>query len=54
MTVGKDDKVARNQQIGTIGSGVDVTTMQPEYKMVFGIYGPSPKVQMRASDCFKK
>ena len=52
--VGKDDKVARNQQIGTIGSGVDVTTMQPEYKMVFGIYGPSPKVQMRASDCFKK
>ena len=54
VTVGKDDKVARNQQIGTIGSGVDVTTMQPEYKMVFGIYGPSPKVQMRASDCFKK
>ena len=54
VTVGKDDKVARNQQIGTIGSGVDVMTMQPEYKMVFGIYGPSPKVQMRASDCFKK
>ena len=43
VTVGKDDKVARNQQIGTIGSGVDVMTMQPEYKMVFGIYGPSPK-----------
>ena len=54
VTVGKDDKVARNQQIGTIGSGVDVMTMQPEYKMVFGIYGQSPKVQMRASDCFKK
>ena len=54
VTVGKDDKVARNQQIGTIGSGVDVMTMQPEYKMVFGIYGPSSKVQMRASDCFKK
>lgn len=54
VTVGKDDKVTRNQQIGTIGSGVDVMTMQPEFKMVFGIYGPSPKVQMRAEDCFKK
>lgn len=54
VTVGKDDKVTRNQQIGTIGSGVDVMTMEPEFKMVFGIYGPSPKVQMRAEDCFKK
>lgn len=54
VCVARDAAVARNQPIGTIGSSVDVTTMEPEYKMVFGIYAPSPKVQLRAEDCFKK
>ena len=54
VTVGKDDKVARNQQIGTIGSGVDVMTMQPEYKMKIGNNRPTPKEQIHATDCFKK
>lgn len=54
VCVARDAAVARNQRIGTIGSSVDVTTMEPEYKMVFGIYAPSPKVQLRAEDCFKK
>lgn len=54
VTVAKDAKVTRNQPIGTIGSGVNVETMQPEYKMVFGIYSPSPTERMRAEDCFRK
>ena len=54
VSVAKDAKVARNQPIGTIGSSVNVMTMASEYKIVFGIYGPSPKVQLRAEDCFKK
>lgn len=53
VCVAKNDKVTRNQPIGTIGSGVNVMTMDPEYKMVFGIYAPSPKTLMRAEDCFK-
>jgi hypothetical protein len=28
--------------------------MQPEYKMVFGIYSPNPKEIMSAANCFKK
>ena len=54
VSVAKDAKVTRNQPIGTIGSSVNVMTMASEYKIVFGIYGPSPKVQLRAEDCFKK
>lgn len=54
VCVARDAAVTRNQTIGTIGSGVDVATMEPEYKMVFGIYAPSPKVQLRAEDCFRK
>ena len=54
VSVAKDAKVARNQPIVPIGSSVNVMTMASEYKIVFGIYGPSPKVQLRAEDCFKK
>ena len=35
-------------------SSVNLTTMEMEYKLVFGIYAPTPNVQLKASDCFKK
>lgn len=54
VTVEKDAKVGRNQRIGTIGSSMNLSTMQPEHKMVFGIYSPNPKETLRAADCFKK
>lgn len=50
----KGSKVAKNEQIGTIGSSVDILTMETEYKLVFGIYAPDPKVTMRAENCFRK
>ncbi len=54
VTVDKNAKVGKNQRIGTIGSSMNLSTMQPEHKMVFGIYSPNPKETMRAADCFKK
>lgn len=54
VCVAKDAKVAKNQRIGTIGSSVNLTTMEMEYKMVFGIYSPDPSEVMQASKCFKK
>ena len=54
ICVEKGQKVARNQQLGTIGSAVDVMTMETEYKLVFGIYPPNPNQKMRAENCFKK
>ena len=54
VTVEKNAKVGKNQRIGTIGSSMNLSTMQPEHKMVFGIYSPNPKETMRAADCFKK
>ena len=53
-SVEKGQKVAKNSRIGVVGSSVNVTTMEPEYKLVFGIYSPNPKETMRAADCFKK
>ena len=53
ICVEKDQKVARNAQLGTIGSSVNVMTMETEYKLVFGIYPPNPGQKMRAEDCFK-
>lgn len=53
-SVEKGQKVARNQPLGTIGSAVDVMTMETEYKLVFGIYPPDPNQKMRAENCFKK
>ncbi|MBR4995424.1 MAG: peptidoglycan DD-metalloendopeptidase family protein [Alistipes sp.] len=54
VSVQKEQKVAKNGRLGEIGSAVNVTTMQPEYKMVFGIYSPKASEVMRAADCFKK
>lgn len=54
ISVEKGQKVARNQSLGTIGSAVDVMTMETEYKLVFGIYPPDPNQKMRAENCFKK
>ncbi len=54
VTVQKGGIVKSGQAIGVIGSSVDVATMKPEYKMVFGIYSPSPKEVMSAAKCFKK
>ena len=52
VAVRKGDKVARNGLLGTIGSAMNITTMETEYKIVFGIYPPDPKTKMLASDCF--
>lgn len=54
VVVERNASVKRNQRIGTIGSSVDVITMQNEYTLVFGIYPPDPKQKMSASDCFRK
>ena len=54
ICVEKGQKVARNQKLGTIGSAVDVMTMETEYKLVFGIYPPNPNQKMRAENCFRK
>ena len=54
ISVEKGQKVARNQSLGTIGSAVDVMTMETEYKLVFGIYPPDPNQKLRAENCFKK
>ena len=54
VVVEKDAKIAKNGVIGTIGSSVNLTTMEPEHKMVFGIYSPKPTETLRAADCFKK
>lgn len=54
VCVAKDAKVTKNQRIGTIGSSVNLTTMEMEYKMVFGIYSPNPSEVMQASQCFRK
>lgn len=54
ICVEKGQKVARNAPIGTIGSSVNIATMDTEYKLVFGIYSPSPTEKMRAENCFRK
>lgn len=54
VAVAKGQTVARDQRIGVIGSAVDPATMNIEYKLVFGIYAPSPSVKMSAANCFKK
>ena len=54
VVVQKDAKIGKNKALGVIGSSVNLTTMEPEHKMVFGIYSPKPTETMRAADCFKK
>ena len=46
--------MARNEQLGTIGSSVNIMTMETEYKLVFGIYSPNPGEKLRAENCFKR
>ncbi|WP_295937832.1 peptidoglycan DD-metalloendopeptidase family protein [uncultured Alistipes sp.] len=53
-SVEKGQKVTKNQQLGTIGSAINLSTMETEYKLVFGIYSPNPKETMRAENCFRK
>ncbi len=54
ICVEKGQKVARNAKLGSIGSAVNILTMETEYKLVFGIYPPNPKTKMRAEDCFRR
>lgn len=54
IDVEKGQKVAKNANLGTIGSSMNVVTMEPEYKLVFGIYPPNPGQTMRAENCFRK
>ena len=54
VSVAKGAVVKRDQRIGTIGSAVNISTMEMEYKIVFGIYAPSPEIVMSAANCFKK
>lgn len=50
--VAKGAVVKRNQVIGVIGSGVDLMTMAPEYRMVFGIFS-SDGATLSAKACFQ-
>lgn len=54
ISVEKGQKVAKNQTLGTIGSSMNIVTMETEYKLVFGIYPPTPGQRMLAENCFKK
>jgi murein DD-endopeptidase MepM/ murein hydrolase activator NlpD len=54
VSVVKGAVVQKGQRIGTIGSAVNISTMELEYKIVFGIYAPNPEVVMSAANCFKK
>ena len=54
VSVTKGAIVQKGQRIGTIGSAVNITTMELEHKIVFGIYAPSPEIKMSAANCFKK
>lgn len=54
ICIEKGQKVARNQQLGTIGSKVNIMTMETEYQLVFGIYPPNPAEKLRAENCFKR
>ena len=54
MVVKKDQTIEKNGTLGEVGASVNLTTMNTEYKMVFGIYSPNPKEVLRAANCFKK
>ena len=54
VVVRKDQKIEKNGTLGEVGASVNLTTMNTEYKMVFGIYSPNTKEVMRAANCFKK
>ncbi|MBQ2027256.1 MAG: peptidoglycan DD-metalloendopeptidase family protein [Alistipes sp.] len=54
VSVAKNTVVQKGQRIGTIGTAVNISTMEMEYKIVFGIYAPSPEIKVSAANCFKK
>ncbi len=53
VCVKRDDNVLKNQKIGTIATMVNPATMDLEYKILFAIHSPNPKVTMKASNLFK-
>lgn len=53
VCVKRDDKVLKNQKIGTIASMINPSTMDEEYKILFAIHSPNPKVTIKASNLFK-
>lgn len=53
VSVSQNDKVLRNQKIGTIATMVNPSTMGVEYKILFAIHSPSPNVIIKASSLFK-
>ena len=54
ISVTKGTIVTRGQRIGTIGAAVNISTMEMEYKIVFGVYAPSPEVKLSAANLFKR
>jgi peptidoglycan hydrolase CwlO-like protein len=54
VSVAKGAVVPKNGKIGIIGSAVNLTTLELEYKIVFGIYAPNPEITLSAANCFKK
>ena len=54
VSVKKDSTVKIGQRIGTIGKSVNLTTLEFENKIIFGIYSPNPDEVMSAANCFKK
>lgn len=54
VCVKQGSTVARNAQIGTIGTMVNPATMELQYKIVFSIHSPSPRIKVRASALFQK
>lgn len=54
VSVTKDAVVKTGGRIGTIGAAVNITTMEVEYKIVFGIYAPTTDVTLSAVECFSK
>ena len=53
VCVKKGDTVLKKQKIGTIATMVKPSTMDVEYKILFAIHAPSPKVTMKAANLFK-
>ena len=45
--------VTRNAVLGAVGSSVDILSMQTTYKIIFGIYAPSPTETLQAASFFK-
>lgn len=54
VCVQKGQKVSRNEQLGTIGSKINILNMETEYQLVFGIYPPNPSEKLSAASCFKR